>query len=256
MKILKAEMLKYKVEMKTYYPDYIANLINTLIFFVGFFILLETNDKMIISKMVIGFMFWFFTNDVVSQMGASISEEKQIGTLEQIMLKPIKIERIIFFRTICWNLISLIIVSFLLFFLSTVLKIPLLFNVNILLPFLLTMLGLIGIGYLLATLTILYTKTASFGGIIQYLLLFFTGAVIPLESLPSFIRSFSSVIPLTQGIYLSQKIIEENLSIINVLIHKNFIYLLISSIFFFLFGLCTFKYQMKKAMYKGLNNQY
>jgi ABC-2 type transport system permease protein len=257
MKLLKAEMLKYKVEMSTYYADYIANLINTTIFFTGFFFLLKKDSSEItINKMIIGFIFWFFTNDVISQMGGSISEEKQLGTLDQIILKPVSLEKILFVRVLCWNLVSFFIVAILFSFLSILFKIKFVLSFTILIPFIITLVGLLGVGYILATLTLLYTKTASLSGIIQYILLFFTGAVIPLDNIPIVLKKISLVLPLTQGIKLSQKIIENQLSLNEIILSQNFLSLCLSSISFILIGLTLFKSQLRKAKLKGISNHY
>jgi ABC-2 type transport system permease protein len=51
------------------------------------------------SSFYIGFVFWFLLSTVLSEASVSISTEKQLGTLEQLLLKPINIQTLILIVT-------------------------------------------------------------------------------------------------------------------------------------------------------------
>ena len=69
-----AELRKYFIEVRTYYPDHLVNVIVLIIFFVGF---LKTNIGLgNFNTIYIGFVFWFFASNVISESANSISFEK------------------------------------------------------------------------------------------------------------------------------------------------------------------------------------
>ncbi|MGL6115396.1 ABC transporter permease [Cetobacterium sp. SF1] len=254
-RIIKAEILKYMLEMKNYYPDYVGGFILTLLFFLIFFSKIDvTKDSNEILILVIGFTYWFFSSNSISQMSVSISEEKQVGTFEQLLLKPISIEKILMIRTFCWNFISLIIVMIVYCLSIFIFSIKINFNFNfflLLLIYFFTLISFIGIAYILASATLVYSKTASFSSIIQYILLFTSGAIIPLDSLPNWVAILAKLIPLSHSI---------NLSVI-VLMNKQLqIYYIICFIFlclfYFFIGLIIFKYSIKKAFVEGINSKF
>lgn len=253
-KVIKAEIYKYLFEMKNYYPDYIGNFILTFLFFFIFFSKLDFNNKTEILNLIVGFIFWFFSCNSISQMSISISEEKQLGTFEQLLLKPISIEIILMIRTFCWNFISLIIV-FIIFVLSIfIFPISHQVNFNIFLliyVYIITIISFIGISYFLAAATLIYTKTASFSSVIQYLFLFLSGSIIPLNLLPKWIYILSQLIPLPHSINISVSILTNKIVDIKTL----FLFTLLS-IFYFFLGLNIFKYSIKKASIEGVNSSF
>lgn len=204
--------------------------------------------------LTISFTYWFFSSNIISQMSISISEEKQVGTFEQLLLKPISIEKILMIRTFCWSFVNLVVV-FLAYILTIIifsLRIDVDFNIPLLFYiYLVTLISFVGIGYILAGITLLYTKTASFCSIIQYILLFMSGAIMPLNRLPKFLYITSNFIPLPHSIKLTSMIMfKENISINYLLSYT------IGCLVYLLIGLLIFKYTLRKASIEGLNSKY
>ncbi|WP_415853191.1 hypothetical protein [Thermoanaerobacter kivui] len=86
--IIKAELSKYIIEVKIYYHDHIVNMIVTYIFFAGFFLEFR-NYAAVKDSYYIGFLYWFLAANIISEVSVSISFEKQVSTLEQLLLKPV-----------------------------------------------------------------------------------------------------------------------------------------------------------------------
>jgi ABC-2 type transport system permease protein len=212
-----AELRKYFLEIKNYYPDHIGNLVTTYIFFMGFFFIVKSGSDYTgaagqMGQSIIGFFIWFFSTSVVFESSVTISEEKRVGTLEQILLKPAGFVNIMLARSVCWAIVSFVEVSFLLIFIAMTTGVSVPFKGPVIPVMLLTMVGLYGFGFIMSGLTILYTKTASFSSILNYFFLFFTGAMVKVEVLPPVLRSISKSLPLTQGISLAKDIVATDLS--------------------------------------------
>ena len=169
-----AELRKYYLEAKCYYPDHIVNLFVLFIMFVGFFKLFSSSAERPNSAYYIGFVYWFYANGIIGESSMAISSEKQSGTFEQLLIKPTALSGILFCRAVCWLLFQSVEIILVMSAIHVLFSIPMAFSWMVLPVFAITMLGLIGISYFLSALTLIFTKTASFISIASYLLLFFS----------------------------------------------------------------------------------
>ncbi len=140
----------------------------------------------------ISYFFWVLGSNVLSEASISISMEKQMGTLKNIMLKPYSIMSIMTYRTISYFIINFVKVIIIIILIKLILPIKIIFNPIVLIVLLLTMIGFYGLSMILMALTIIYTKTASFETIISYCLLLFSGIIVPLETMPKYFQIISN----------------------------------------------------------------
>jgi ABC-2 type transport system permease protein len=248
IRIFIAELKKYVAESITYYPDHVVGMVITLMIF-SIFSLMNNNSSD--GSFYIGFVYWYLTSSMIGEASISISTEKQIGTLDQLLLKPISIEKLIVIKTVVWSLVNSIKVFVVLIVLKLFVNLNIQLHFWIIPIFLVSCLGIFGFTIMLVGLTLKFTKTASFESIISYLLLLLTGAIIPSTSYPHFIQSVANVFPLTLGINLSKEVIKNN--------QINFgqsLVLLIHSIVYLIIGLVFFKIVYSASKVKGLNSSY
>lgn len=242
-----AELRKYFLEVKCYYPDHIVNLVVLFIMFFGFFRLFTNSDVIPDSAYYIGFVYWFYANGIIGESSVSISTEKQSGTFEQLLIKPSSLSSILFYRSACWLLFQSVEIAIVMAALHIFLSVPMSFSLFVIPVFIITMLGLIGISYLLSALTLIFTKTASFTTIFSYLLLFFSGVAngVGVRSAAYFI------FPLSQGIDISRRLIlklEVTLLDMGLLAVNSLVYLFL--------GMLVFHYVMKSGRNKGISMEY
>jgi ABC-2 type transport system permease protein len=246
--LFKAELKKYLIEVRTYYPDHIVNVVVLIIFFVGF---LNSNiGSGNFNSVYIGFVFWFFASNVISESANSISFEKQSGTFEQLMSKPVNIQIVIIFRVIAWLLMTSVKVGFVLVFIRFAFNIPFILTFGVVLILLLTLVGILGVGLFLSGLTIKYTKTASFESIINYFLLFFSGTFGRFNPSNKILKMIQENIPLSRGISLAAKSLEGSAQAQDVLL------LGVNSAVYFLIGLITFEVILSQGKKKGICSNY
>jgi len=250
LSVFNSELRKYLCEVKAYYPDHIVNIVVTYIFFTAFFLGFSKGEAAS-GSYYIGFVCWFFTNNIISEASVSISFEKQVGTFSQLLVKPVSIEALLTIRTTVWFSVSLIEAIILMVLVKLTLPITISFNILIVPVILITLVGIWGLGFILAGLTLLYTKTASFDSIISYALLFLTGALIDISKLPEFIQKIGYIIPLSLGIKISKAIIDNT-----AIYSRDILLLVVNSIIYLFIGIFFFKYTMYKSKQKGIITHY
>ena len=76
-----AELRKYYLEAKCYYPDHIVNLFVLFIMFVGFFKLFSNSAERPNSAYYIGFVYWFYANGIIGESSMAISSESRAERL-------------------------------------------------------------------------------------------------------------------------------------------------------------------------------
>ncbi|MFT8872244.1 MAG: ABC transporter permease [Sporolactobacillus sp.] len=248
IKIYIAELKKYSAEALTYYPDQVVSLIVTYIIFFAFFYGFGHSEG---HSYYIGYLYWYFGSSVVSEAAITISSEKQEGTLEQLLIKPLSIGGLSIIRTFVWLMFNLCKVILLLVIIKVTLNISLAFNWSIIPIFLVTIIGLMGFSLILTALTLRFTKTASFESILSYVLLFFTGSLISLDKMPRFVQLSSQFFPLTKGIAMSRAVLDGRaiggLDWL-ILIGNSGIYLFLGQVLFY----CI----VKRSQNNGINNSY
>ena len=233
MKLFKAELWKYLHEVRTYYPDHIVSIVVTTIVFYMF--LLVQHQQM--NQSYVGFVYWYLLSSVISESAVSVSSEKQMGILDQLIIKPFPFEQLIIVRTLVWLIVNLIKVAVVSLILSVIL--------------LLTTVGVFGFTLVLVALTLKYTKTASFDSIISYALLFFTGAILPHEMMPEWAILIGRFLPISLGIEMTQNLIQGG--------SVDFMeYLLLAgqSAFFLVIGYVLFKKIYQSSKKAGIDRSY
>ncbi len=230
MNLIKAEFNKIKQEMKFYYPDYIVGTVVQLL--ILFVILRLGND---LNSTYFSYVSWVLISGILSESVMCISTEKQLGTLQNLMIKPYTIFQIIFAKVFIWYLFNFIKIMII----SIILKIfvfnELLINLPIMATILLESVGIFGISFVMSALTLIYTKTASFETIISYIVLFLSGGIMNLP------RSVALTNPISYTTIILPKIIKgENISI-------NLLFLSTLSLILFFIGYFLFKVVFKHS---------
>lgn len=242
-----AELRKYYLEARCYYPDHIVSIVVLFIMFMGFFHLFSGTNGGSDSAYYIGFVYWFYANGIIGESSMCISSEKQCGTFEQLLIKPSSLSSILFYRSICWLLFQSAEIAVVMAVIHFVFSVPMSFSFALLPVFVITMLGLVGISYFLSALTLIFTKTASFTTIISYLLLFFSGVANGGQNQ----GAAYYILPLSQGIQISRNMImgaSVSFFEVGLLIFNAFAYLLV--------GILVFQLVMRHGRKKGVSMEY
>jgi len=250
LKLFRAELDKYLLEVKTYYPDQIVDMVVKYILFATFFYGFVYNVRNSTAYYV-AYMYWIIASSIISELSMSISFEKQVGTIEQLIIKPYPFWLILTVKTYVVLLITALKGALLFAIIRITLPISLVFNINLVWILLVSVIGFTGVGLALSGLTMKFAKTASFESIISYGLLFFSGTIIPFDKMPMTVQRVLNVIPFTAGINASQKLLDGNSQVLYVLL-----WLLLINLACFVIGYFVFNAFFRNVKTNGVLNNY
>ena len=208
MKVLKYECKKVFYEAITYYPDFIVSTISNIILFI---VLFQSINSEKITTEVYGYVLWLLTSNVLSEISLAISTEKQLGTLQNLMVKPNSIMKILLCKTIGWFLVNFIKIFLVLIILSFFVPFPAIYDINFLYICIMTCVGILGLSFLLGAFTLIYTKMASFEMILNYILLFLSGTFTKLPDFVYYTNPLSFGTKMIENLYLQQITLQDNL---------------------------------------------
>lgn len=124
-----------------------------------------------LNALVIGYILWILIQNTISQMGMSVTNQMQNGILEQQFLMPISTRRLFFNKSIVNIIVSAIqaILALLIIMLLTDHWIS--FSIILIIPFVLSLITTIGLGYLIVSLVLHFKRIGSTLVIFQYVYL-------------------------------------------------------------------------------------
>ena len=247
--LVKAETKRYFIEIKTYYPDQIVDVIVKYLLFTLFFYGFTQNAT---SVSYIGYLYWIVASCIISELSVNVSYEKQTGTFEQLILKPYPCWLIMIVRTYIVLLVTLAKSAALVLVIGITLPVSFSFSLSLLPVFLVSIIGYTGLGLLLSGLTLKFTKIASFEAIISYGLLLLSGFLIPYASMPHGIRILLSFLPFSAGIEVSQRVLANAPNGFGL----QLLWLFLLNSLGFLFGLFVFRQLFRHVRKYGLLNRY
>lgn len=262
--IILAEGYREFIYFKRYIFERLSSLIMLILIFTGFIysssVGLEGGniviDRAAVSQKLIGFTIWFFALDAVGHLSSALREDLHIGILEQIALTPYSLIYNMIGRSIARSIITLFNALVLLFIFNHI------FHLKITIPFLtlpfflMTYLGLYGLGLFFAGLTLIFKRLGPITTITRFLLLIFTGAIIPLSFFPQPLQKLSLFLPMTTGLSIIKSIILKGENIYRVFYSLDALYLIINTTSYLLVGIIVFRLLERRARKLGTLGTY
>ena len=228
MKLIKAEFKKSLIEAASYYPDYIVGILTDTLLLV---IVMNTEGEQ--EEKLFAYVLWILVNGVLSEASLCISTEKQMGTLQNLMIKPYSIMQIISVKTLVWFLLNSVKACICIGIASLFIKLSFRFeSFYIAMP---VCFGCMGISYILSALTLIFTKMASFVSIVGYLFLFLSGSIL---SLPGYLNYTN---PLSAGSHFYARMIHHTASV------KDFFILMMLCAAYFFIGKSIFGFVFQRS---------
>lgn len=243
-----AEIRRYLAECRVYLTNYLSSMGVTAIV-VSMFVF--STDSGSDPAYWVGFLFWNAALSIITESCISISSDKQSGTFTQLMLKPISMLRQIAVKTLVWSIVNILIDIVFLVALFLLIGAPVGFSWSVVPIAIVTFVGLFGLTMIMSSLTILYTKTASFCDLLGYAMMFLCGATIPLATLPPVLHAIGSLLPITKGITMSHAAIAGSQAGI-----ADWIWLCGQSAVFVALGYVAFNLIMRHGRRKGIHMRY
>ena len=243
-----AEMRRYVAETRVYLSGYVSSLITTAIVVALFVMSAKDGNE---PSVWIGFLYWSAASTMISEASVSISSDKQNGTFTQLMIRPTSMLEQITVKTLSWALVSIAVDAVFVIALFKLIGAEIGFSWRVIPVSLLVAVGVFGLTMAMASLTILFTKTASFMDTVGYAMMFLGGVIVPLNGLPVPLRLAGQLIPITKGIEMSRSaILGKPLSA------ADWLGLSTQSLVFLTLGYLTFIVVIRHGRKNGINMRY
>lgn len=215
-----------------------------------------SNNSTKITPTLVGYLIFIYANYFIYDFHYFIVEASQTGVLEQAYLSPYPFYfKLIgrFISGIIYCTIELILImSILLLFYSV--SIP--FNIGILIPFLITLMGIAGFALIIGGTGLIFKKSHPFAYLMSNLLLFFNGSILPLENMPYFVQIVSKTLPTTQGIIVLRNMLFNNQTLLQICSNGSLLLLIANSLAYLILGLYIFNRCENKAQANGVLGHY
>lgn len=244
----RAEIIRYCKETRMYIASYISSLIVTGIIVASFVLSLGDGSD---PAAWVGFFLWNASATLIGESCVSISSDKQTGTFTQLMLRPASMIMQITAKTCAWVLVNVIVDLVYIVALFLLIGSPIGFAWQVALIMLVVFAGLFGFTMLMASLTIMYTKTASLCDVVGYVMMFLGGVVVPISAMPAPLAALSRFMPITQGIAMSRAAI-----LGGSVTPADWAWLVAQAATFIALGYLAFKLIMAHGRRRGINMRY
>ena len=253
--LISAEFRKQARLARAYWPNIAANqLLYIFIFFLlsGLANVLTGGqfDRQSQLAFLIGYLVWRVGTGAMEEMVLSIASDAQWGTLEQVWSSGASLPVLLLARTINYviffTLRAIVIAAIIFPFLRY--EIP--FAPAALLVYALTLIGTVGIAYLLIGLHLIYKNVHFLANFFAFLLFFLTGVLTPLDNVPT-LYAISRLLPLSAGVDMLRSMLVDGQSLVMVLNSADFWMLLLISAIYLGIGLATLRYARKRSLQAG-----
>jgi ABC-2 type transport system permease protein len=243
------------VLMARYRFDTVLRLGTFYIFFLLAFMGAQTmggaspNFGQTVGGLVVGFMVWTLTTIAFSEFSATLGAEAGQGTLEQLAMSPTGLGRVLMSRAAASLGFQLVIGTVFLFVMMATTGTWLHLDVLSILPILLlTVAGVLGVGFMMGGLTLLYKQTGALLGLMQFG--FLALLTMPVKEYP-----LLKLAPLSWGNHLLSRVMVEGVSLAS-LPTTDVMILVAGTVGYMLLGGIVFKVCVDKARERGLLGQY
>ena len=246
--------------VKRYPVSFISSAGSLYIIFMGMFFgsgSARIEGPQVMGDTLVGYLMWIFVFSAIGDLSDTIINESLTGTYEQLCITRVSNIWILICRSMTHMFSSFMLTAFNLILITITTGIRL--NIEFL-PVVvilgLSLLGLYGFGFMLAALALIFKRIGPIASVLQYVLLFMTGAIIPLDGFPPIIRQIGQILPLSAGIEAMQMSAIDHHPLHYIVQETVFIRLLLGAVIYVLLGIITFFASDGYARKKGLLGQY
>lgn len=194
-----------------------------------------------VSSSLLGYIIWLYTFMAVSNMGWSLREEVQAGTLEQMFMSPASPQLLMMGRTLANFLTTSLTMILIMAVMIPAFGLTFPLRATSLVVFAWTMLGLFGLGLMVGGATLVFKHVESLAYLAQYGIMFLNGSILPVDKLPAWLELPARLLPGTQGIIVLRQVTLEDQSLSAVWADGSLSWLMLHSVVFFAAGWLIFR---------------
>lgn len=252
------EFWKGVLIMWSYKFSLLGDVLGLFIIFLGinFFVGQGEFDRFTLAFTLLGFCLWSYASFAIGSMTFALREEQQQGTLEQMCMGNSSFAGLLVGRTLATFMWNTLIVLFGGGVITLAFQLDLALNSRAIPVFALALIGLYGLGFLAGGATLLFKNVLSFTNLIQNVLLFVNGAIVPVTLFPDWLTQASRVLPTTLSIETMRMVTIEGASLTEAWNTGLLYQLTVHSSLWFAIGLLFFFVSEREARRRGLLGQF
>lgn len=236
----------------------ITQLITVMLIFIGasFFVGKGSFDPQQMPTMLIGYTVWFYARIVIIYTSGDLVSEASAGTLEQMYMSPMPVELLLLGRMLAIFISTTFLVLFPTLILVGLLHIAIPLHWEAIPVLLLTLLGFFGFTMLLTGAALVFKQIDALGDLVQNLMLFLSGSLVPVSFFPSWLGVIARTLPTTQGIVVLREVLISGTTLAEAWRNGGLPWLLVNSLAYCLAGWLFFKVCERFARRQGTLGQY
>ncbi len=254
LNVLIANVRKVGILLVRYLPNTISEIITFYAIFLMFFFGVQfvgspermgENNAFIIVSMFL----WFLSLMAMQGIGWELTNEATTGTLEQLYMSPVPAWIILLSRMIGTVLVNVVIMAVVLVLSMLTAGRWLAFDVVTLVPlFILLLVGMLGVGFMTAGLSLIYKQINALLQIAQF-------AFFALVSLPVTLSPWLEFLPVVRGSSMVREAMTEGKHLLDFA-SMDWLLLLVNAALYFIAGVLIYKAAERRAMARGLLGKY
>lgn len=252
--VLVANLRKVATELRRYLPNTVSTLISFYAIFLMFFLGVQVlgapeSAQSNTQYLIVSTALWFLALMAMQGIGWEVTQEAMRGTLEQLYMSPVGAWRILLARMVGTVLVNALIIVVMLFLSMATARTWLNFDLVALLPILLlTVVSMLGVGFMVAGLALVYKQVDSFLQIAQFI--FFALVAVPLSAVP-----LLELAPVVKGADMVRGVMVEGTGLAGFSAF-DWLSLTTNAVAYFLLGVFLYSRAERRAMNRGLLGQY
>ncbi len=213
-----------------------------------------TNEQ--VASTVLGFIVTFYAMNAIGNMSWNLMEEAQTGTLEQLYMSPMPTQLIVLGRSLASLVSTTIQMLFTITIIFVLFQLQLPLTWQMIPVLLITIIGLLGFGYVVGGLTLVFKHVGPLANILQNMLLIANGTFLPVSMMPAWLASTVVLFPSTFGIILLRRVVLDGDSLAVLWVDGSLLWLSVHSVVFFIGGWLVFAFCENIARRQGSLGQY
>ena len=167
---------------------------------IGFLMGRGRMDTAALPGMLVGFVVWYYAFMAILNMSTSLATEAQTGTLEQTYISPARPAWIFTGRALATVVSTTLMGGVMAGVLVLIFGLRLTVGLAALPVFGLTLAGVFGFGFMIGGATLAFKRVEAVGNLVQNMLLFMNGTLLPVDHFPNWMAAISNTLPTTRGI--------------------------------------------------------
>lgn len=256
--IIANEIRKRFIVLWAYKFDILMQVVTVCLIFIGVSYFIENGqlDPAPLASILLGYLVWFYARIVIMSSSEDLMGEAQAGTLEQMYMSPMPASILLMARMIALLISTTLIVVIPMTVIALLLGIHIPLHWETLVALVITLGGLFGFTLILSGMALIFKQISSLADLVQNLLLFLTGSLLPVSRFPGWLTAITQTLPITQGIIVVRQVTLDQLSLAQAWTKGSLVLLCINSVCYLLAGILIFKWGEHIAKVQGSIGHY